>query len=120
MQPTSCFAVVGPPGSWKSTAVWFWLVQRVQRKGRRGALWCHFTILGFLVVVVVKSGEDGKLIFDKISAKDPLNDVDYTTNKDINVCVVDGITAENKERAGLTWWQVFSLDPSIYQPCHII
>jgi hypothetical protein len=52
--------------------------------------------------VVVKSGEDGKLIFDKISAKDPLNDVDYTTNKDINVCVVDGITAENKERAGLT------------------
>ena len=64
----SCL-VEGPPGSGKSTAVWYWLTQRVQRTGEN-ALWCHFTKLGFFVVLVINRGEDGSLYFKEIEARD--------------------------------------------------
>ena len=117
LEAASCL-LEGPPGAGKSTAVWFWLTQRVLRTGEK-ALWCHFMKLGFWVVRVISRGEDGKLTFKKINARDdPFAHV-YDNEEKIEICVVDGVTHDNKEMAGKSW-RSFGFDSSLYKHCHMI
>ena len=50
--------------------------------------------------------------------KDPLTYIDYTSQV-IDVCLADGVSIENKDRAGASWW-VFGLNTRIYEDCHMI
>lgn len=115
LHASSCL-VDGPPGSGKSTAVWLWLIERVQRTGN-AALWVHFTKLGYMLAVVIERTEEGRLVFNKVLRKDPFDD--HEVQKAVRVCVVDGVTAANKDKAGESWY-VFGMDPSVYANCHMI
>ena len=117
LEAVSCL-LESPPGAGKSTAAWFWLTQRVLRSGEK-ALWCHFAKLGFLVVRVICRGDDGTLTFKRIQARDdPFAHV-YDDDEKIKICVVDGVTVDNKEMAGKSW-RSFGFDSSLYQYCHMI
>lgn len=71
-----------------------------------------------LFVVFVKLGEDGEFIFEEMEQEDPLGYIHYT-DLEIDVCVVDGVTADNRERAGDSWL-VFGLRTRTYMNCHMI
>lgn len=117
LDSASCL-LEGPPGCGKSSAVWFWLTQRVQCSGEN-ALWCHFTKFRFLVVVVINRGDDGTLTFKRIEARDdPFANV-YDADENIKLCVVDGVTLDNIEMAGKSW-RSFGFDSSVYKHCHMI
>ena len=117
LEATSCL-LEGPPGAGTSTAAWFWLTQRVLRTGQK-ALWCHWTKRGCWVVRVMSRGDDGTLSFQRIHARnDPFAHV-YDDDEKIEICVVDGVTRDNKEMAGKSW-RSFGFDSSLYKHCHMI
>ena len=102
MLEASCL-VEGPPGSGKSTAVWFWLLRRVATKGHR-VLWCHFTLAeGWLGVIVQRGSGCNTLDFDEIEGnpfdKESLIGVGDT-------CVIDGMTNDNSETAASLCWKM--------------
>ena len=95
MLEASCL-VEGPPGSGKSTAVWFWLLRRVATKGHR-VLRCHFTLAkGWLGVIVQRRRGWNAHDFVAIEGK-PFDNESLMNEGD--TCMIDGMTNDNSETA---------------------
>ena len=112
----SCF-LEGPPGSGKSTAVWFWLLRRVQSTGL-SAVWLHFSKLGAHFSLRITRGTDGQLSFYRILEVEPFTSNDYISSQ-ADICVVDGVTNSNVHAAGKSW-RVFGLDARLYRNYRMI
>lgn len=112
---TSCL-LVGLPGSGQSTAVWFWLLWRVANTGRP-AVWLHFNKFGTHSLVHIQLVH-GQLVLQRIIERNPFDRDLFSLN--IDTCVVDGITNENKGKAGKSWQAVFGLDSFVYKDRHMI
>jgi hypothetical protein len=112
---TSCF-LEGPPGSGKSTAVWFWLLRHVLHSGR-SAVWLHFDKVESHDLVYIQR-VNGQLVLERIFDENPF-DSDWHVGGNIQVCVVDGVTKDNKHKAGKSW-KVFGLDSRLYKNFHMI
>lgn len=97
---SSSHLVNGPPGSGKSTSVWFWLLRRVMKTGER-AMWCHFSELGTKTCVLVSRSESSGtgIQFAVIEDDDPFE----AMSGNVDFCVVDGVREENRKEAGKSW-----------------
>ena len=109
----------GPPGSGKSTAVWFWL-QRFVLRTKECGVWFHFHKQhNSLTCVVVASNENGNTVHLTEILEE--NAIDYVAqNYNVKCCVVDGVRVSNQERAAATW-RVFGKIPfRLFRTKHMI
>ena len=92
----------GPPGSGKSTAVWFWL-QRFVLRTKQCGVWFHFhKEHETLTCVVVEANGNGNTVrLTEILEESP---IDYVArNYNVKCCVVDGVRVSNERTAAVTW-----------------
>ena len=92
----------GPPGSGKSTAVWFWL-QRFVLRTKQCGVWFHFHKQHeTLTCVVVEANGNGNTVrLTEILEESP---IDYVArNYNVKCCVVDGVRVSNERSAAATW-----------------
>jgi hypothetical protein len=96
--------VQGPPGSGKSTAVWFWLIRRVRRTDQT-AVWWHFSRVGRRVYLRVSRKGD-EINIEKFTTLEMF----LTSSGEPDICVVDGVREDTLADAGRSW-DVFPVAP---------
>jgi len=115
MSDSSCL-VEGPPGSGKSTATWYWLLNRVRTTGST-ALWFHFNKLGAHFATIVRL-INANLSFEVVEDDDKFRARNYLALH-TQTCVVDGVTKDNLKEAGESW-KMFGGNALLYAECHMI
>lgn len=84
----NCF-VRGPPGSGKSSSVWFWLLAHLEDNPGTVGKWIHFGRVGWKTITI--SFVEGEFIFSKSD--------DVTLDDNVSVLVIDGVRENNRAHA---------------------